>query len=191
MTWKNKQYDLVGQQFGRLVVINKDIEKTNKHDVYWICKCNCGNVKSVTTGHLRSGTVRSCGCIRKEQSIERFKQAAKGNIRHGEAGKTKLYSIWHNMLQRCNNPNGRAYKWYGGKGVKVYRDWYDYKKFADWAYSHGYIEQENVNRSERLSIDRIDSNKDYCPQNCRWISVKENVSRASKAMWKRYETKDR
>lgn len=175
-----KKYDLTGQRFGRLVVLGRDIEKLNIHrDKYWLCKCDCGAEKSVTTGHLISGTVRSCGCIKREQATEKIEHAIKLNFRHGEAG-TKLYWIWFGMKRRCVNHEHKAYKYYGGKGIKVCDEWNDFTKFAEWARSNGYIDQENTKRSERLSIDRIDSNKDYCPENCRWITVRENSSRANR-----------
>ncbi len=185
----SRKYDLTGQRFGRLVVVGRDIEKINNHhDKYWLCKCDCGNEKSVTTGHLITGTVRSCGCVKRETSLVSLKKAQESCIKHGGAG-TNLYSVWHCMIQRCDNSNNPAYKWYGGKGVKVTKDWYKYENFAKWAYDNGYVDRENVQRNERLSIDRIDSNMDYCPENCRWITVHENVSRASKLMWE--ENRDR
>ena len=171
--------ELTGMRFGRLTVISRDYSKHNKHDRYWLCRCDCGKEKSVTTGHLTSGTVKSCGCIRKEQSIERFKEAAINNIRHGEAG-TRLYEIWNMMRQRCNNPKNSAYKWYGGKGVKVCNEWNDFAIFTKWSRDNGYEDKKGVARAERMSIDRIDSNGDYCPENCRWITISENSSRASR-----------
>lgn len=171
--------DLIGQKFGRLQVIAKDEDRKSSHDVYWLCKCDCGSDKSVTTGHLRSGTVKSCGCLHKQTSMENLIEASKKTLKHGEAG-TNLYSVWNSMKQRCENPNSRVYRWYGGKGVKLYSGWKEYAEFARWAYSNGYSDIKGVSRGQRLSIDRIDSNGDYCPKNCRWITVHENCSRAAK-----------
>ena len=174
--------DLTGQRFGRLEVIGMESERRSKHDIYWICRCDCGAEKAVTTGHLTSGTVSSCGCLRREQSIYRFKQAAVNNIKHGECG-TSLYSVWHSMKQRCENTNNPSFKWYGAKGIKVCDEWREFDKFAEWAYANGFTDRIGAARAERLSIDRIDSSKGYNPENCRWITVHENTIRATKARW--------
>lgn len=177
-----KTPDLTGKRFGRLIVMARERERISKHDVHWLCKCDCGNEKYVTTGHLTSGTVTSCGCLRKEQAIDRFKKAAYDNIRHGNAG-SHLYVVWNVMRQRCSNPKNPAYKWYGGKGVKVCEAWNDYCNFEKWAIDNGYVYLEGVARNQKLSIDRIDSNGDYCPENCRWITISENTARGSRTRW--------
>lgn len=177
-----RKQNLVGERFGRLTVVSVDKNRPSKHDTFWICRCDCGNEKSVTTGHLTSGTVKSCGCLRKEQAIERFKSASVDNIRHGEAT-TPLYAVWHSMIQRCENPNSFAFRWYGAKGVNVCKEWHDYRLFSTWAKENGYSDEPSLTRSQRLSIDRIDSSGDYCPENCRWITVSENTRRGSKARW--------
>lgn len=173
--------DLVGMRFGKLLVTAKDEDRKNGHDIYWLCKCDCGNEKSVTTGHLRSGTVKSCGCLHRQVSLEHLAEASKRALKHGEAG-TKLYSVWNSMRQRCTNPKSRVYRWYGGKGVKICDEWKDFGKFAAWAYANGYKDLEDVQYKERLSIDRIDSDGDYCPENCEWITVSENTRRAMKGV---------
>lgn len=177
------EYDLKGKKFGRLTVLSRAKERPSAHDIYWLCKCDCGKEKMVTTGHLTAGTVKSCGCLRKEQAVSRFKEAAVDNIRHGEAG-TPLYDVWHNMIQRCENPNAAGYKWYGKKGVKVCPEWHNFDSFSKWAHSHGYEDFSDAPRKDRLSIDRIDSNGDYCPENCRWITVSENTRRGAEMRWR-------
>ena len=174
--------DLAGKRFGRLVVIAKETDRISKHDVHWLCQCDCGKKACVTTGHLTAGTVTSCGCLRKEQAIERFKKAAEDNVKHGEA-RSHLYTVWHVMKQRCENKKNPGFKYYGGKGVKVCDAWQEYKGFAEWAYQNGYEYRETAEWKDKLSIDRIDSNGDYCPENCRWITVSENTIRATKARW--------
>lgn len=84
---------------------------------------------------------------------------------------TRLYSIWRSMRSRCNNPNTNNYKYYGAKGIKVCEEWNSFKTFYDWAINHGY--------SDNLTLDRIDSNKDYEPQNCHWISISEQQQNRS------------
>ena len=185
-----QRYELAGKRFGRLTVIEKDAGNANRHSTFWRCRCDCGNDKIVATSHLLHGTVKSCGCLRKEQAIERFIQASRDNVTHGEAG-TSLYDIWHLMKQRCGNPNNPAYKWYGAKGVRVCDEWVDFKGFSEWAHNNGYRNIENVPRAQRLSIDRIDSNGDYCPENCRWITVSENTARGAKARWENAKRSDR
>lgn len=102
--------------------------------------------------------VKSCGCITK---------------RH-EMAETKLYSVWANMKYRCNTPSCHAYHNYGGKGVKVCEEWNDdFLSFYKWAIENGY--------KEGLTIDRIDSNGDYEPSNCRWVTLGENVSKSNKS----------
>lgn len=95
---------------------------------------------------------------------------ARYNRKHGMRN-TSLYNIWHSMKLRCNNPNHRNYQWYGAKGVKVCEDWLEFIPFMEWALAHGY--------EEGLTLDREDSNKDYEPSNCRWITRQENSSRAT------------
>lgn len=180
---RNATEDLTGKRFGRLLVIGRDISRLKAHNIYWMCQCDCGNKKSVATCNLLGGNVQSCGCLRIEQSIERIKQASIANITHGET-KTCLYQVWHIMKQRCENPNSPAYKWYGGKGIRVCEEWKDYSEFAKWAYSNGYVDLVGVPRNKRLSIDRIDSNCNYCPENCQWITVGDNTRRMLNERWK-------
>lgn len=147
-----RRLDLVGTRFGRLVVlrfagINKNGNST------WLCKCDCGNEKVVSGGNLRAGTVSSCGCIRKEQLQT-----------HGESN-TRLYNTWNAMKARCYNPKNNRYAIYGARGITVCHEWLDdFKAFSNWAYLNGYRDD--------LTIDRIDNDKGYSPDNCRWVTNK-------------------
>ena len=174
-----RTFDLAGQRFGRLVVIERDMNSKDNHNAYWMCKCDCGNRKSVATSHLTHGTVTSCGCLRKEQAIERFKAAAKNNVKHG-GSYTRLYSVWHVMLERCEKEKYPTFKYYGAKGIKVCSEWHDFGTFAKWAFENGYAELNDCKHGDKLSIDRIDSKGNYCPENCRWITARENHVRALK-----------
>ena len=160
--------DLVGKKFGRLTVV--EFDRLQNHKTYWKCVCDCGLTVVVKGNNLRSGNTKSCGCLHRESLIK----TGHANKKHGEGhdNKTRLYSIWCGMRQRCNNPNRTAYNLYGGKGVKVCDEWNDYLKFKEWATTHGY--------ADNLSIDRIDSSKGYYPENCRWITPSENTARANK-----------
>lgn len=152
-----KRLNLVGQKFGRLTVISINEEKTKeKGKAYWNCKCECGNFCCVGGHDLKTGNTQSCGCIHTEQLRER---SIKHNLRH-----TKIYGRWLTMRSRCNNPNFPKYKDYGARGIKVCREWDDFKAFYDWAMNNGY--------SDDLTIDRIYVNGNYEPSNCRWVNAK-------------------
>lgn len=155
--------DLVGQQFSELTVIKFDQElSTNKKENYWICKCNCGNEEffSVSGHKLRSGKKQRCQLCTNKKISESQKQ-------HGMKY-TKIYSLWNSMKQRCDYPKTNGYDNYGGRGIKVCEDWKNsFVEFYEWSLNHGYI--------EGLSIDRIDNYGNYEPNNCRWVTNKEQM----------------
>lgn len=146
----SKRIDLTGQQFGRLTVIERD---TSSKRSAWFCRCSCGNIKSVQMTHLRSGATTSCGCYQKERASE-------ASLVHG-GSRTSLYNRWKAIRQRCNNPNDRRYKDYGGRGIALCNEWNDYRAFEEWSMNNGY--------SKELELDRIDNDKGYSPDNCRWV----------------------
>lgn len=155
----NRVKDLTGMRFGRLVVLGIDDKGTRK--TYWICQCDCGNVKSVRSDSLQNGSIRSCGCLHKEIAAKQ----ANAIHKHKQSG-TRLYKIWQGMKGRCNRPNDARYARYGGRGIKVCDEWlHDFSAFYEWAQANGY--------KEDLTIDRIDNDGNYEPRNCRWVGVKE------------------
>lgn len=158
----SKLIDLTGKKFGRLTVIERvgtHIASCGAKAPTWLCKCECGRDCIVMANSLRSGKTKSCGCIRRERS---------NGLKHGLKG-TRIYDIWQNMKQRCNNPNNPVYRIYGAEGKTVCEEWIDKKNgfinFYNWSMSHGY--------EEDLTIDRIDNTLGYSPSNCRWTTMKE------------------
>lgn len=152
------EYEITGKKFERLTVI-KRVENSKSGQTRWLCRCDCGNETIVWGGHLRSGHTKSCGCLNKE-TCAKIPHKAK----HGLHG-IRLYKIWNGMKNRTSPNQKASFKHYSGRGITICEEWKEFLPFYNWAINNGY--------KDNLTIDRIDVNGNYEPNNCRWITLKE------------------
>lgn len=153
---KTSFQDLTGKKYNRLEVIELYERGTGK--IKWKCRCDCGNVVIAIGNNLKNGHTQSCGCYKRDRTIE-------SHTIHGESD-SRLYNILIGMKTRCYDEKCRSYKNYGAKGIRICDEWLGeegYINFKKWALNNGY--------NNSLSIDRIDVLKDYCPSNCRWADT--------------------
>ncbi len=174
--------DLTGQRYGMLVVIKKcedyRVYSSGRKTIQWLCKCDCGNYKKVAALHLRNGDIVSCGCYGYKQRKE-----AVSKPKHGFS-RTRIYHLYQNMKYRCQSSTSTVYDDYGGRGIEVCDEWSGkegFTNFYNWAIKNGY--------DDKLSIDRIDVNGNYSPDNCRWADTEIQCNNTRKSVKLTYKGK--
>ena len=165
--------NITGQKFGRLTALYR-LHNNHKKGTYWLCVCECGNLKEVRLNSLTCGYIKSCGCLNSELSKNRATTHSKRN--------TRLYNVYCAMKQRCYNKNNKAYKNYGERDIKVCDEWLnDFMAFYNWSMENGY--------KDTLTIDRINVNGNYEPNNCRWVDMKTQQNNRSNNILLTYKGK--
>lgn len=162
--------DLTGNKYGRLTVIGLS-PKVSGRKSYWVCECTCGNKHVVRSDSLKSGNVQSCGCLKKEQD----KMNLTKHHRHLESH-TRLHDTWLGIKARVSCSGNPSYPNYGGRGIAMCSEWFNsYGAFRDWALKNGY--------SPDLTIERVNNDGDYEPNNCTWIKAEEQAINRRSTVW--------
>lgn len=155
-----KKSELLGKRFGKLVAIKEVEKRASDGRVLWICKCDCGKESTVRSTHLVRGKIKSCGC-----------EQGNGNLKHG-MWKTRIYKVWSSVKSRCMSENNSRYYDYGGRGITICDEWLDFENF---------YKDMGDSPTKKHQIDRIDNNKGYSKENCRWVTPSQNMANRNKS----------
>lgn len=155
-----------GAKYNRLTAIKQICGGKNPK---WLFRCDCGIEKVMQSGSVRHGRNKSCGCLIRERMSKGLNQTKHGlTSSDGPPENRRLYVVWNSMKHRCYNKKSHSFKNYGGRGISVCGEWLNNPvAFVDWALNNGY--------EKGLSIDRIDNDAEYSPNNCRWVSAKKQA----------------
>ena len=153
--------DFTGKKLGKLTVIK--FTKNASHDSYWLCHCECGNRRIICAGDLQRRNKKSCGCLQKT---------------HGMTS-ARVYGVWSSMIKRCSNKNHKDFKYYGGRGIKVCKRWHKFENFFE----------DMGHPNSNLSLDRINNNSNYSPDNCRWATQSEQANNKRNTVLIKYKDK--
>lgn len=162
--------DLAGQKFERLTAI-QPIGKNKSGNTIWECQCDCGNFVRVINSNLSRGNSKSCGCIGSEKTIARNTKYPNKN--------NQIYSAWKGMKNRCLTKSSTMYRYYGGRGIVICDEWFDFNNFQNWAANSGFF--------SGATLDRIDFNGHYEPANCRWVTQLEQANNKSNNRYLTYQ----
>ena len=175
---RNNSMEWIGKRFDRLVITDFVHAAPPNREWLWECKCDCGNIKVVRPTDVKLGKIHSCGCLHREASSERatkFEHMVKHNRR--------LYSIYRRIKNRCYLVTDPCYKDYGARGIQMAAEWSDassgFDRFVEWSVTNGY--------ADGMTIDLIDANGNYAPDNCRWIPLPDRPLNKRDTVWVEYK----
>lgn len=151
------------KKYGRLIIVG---ETTRNGRQAYVCRCDCGKLTTVLAYNLIRGVTKSCGCLKSEVARAKVWKATQASSSHGLSSHP-LYGLWKGIMARCYNENRKEYPAYGGRGIKVEDEWHDFQTFYDWAKAAGW--------SPGMTLDKMDNDRNYGPDNCQWLSRRDNV----------------